>query len=202
MQRLAHRVANVLCWTLTIRLRQREAALRQRFAEEQKKQLEALAHTYAPVLKFCSMSCSTPPDSASLRCREQAAKAQLVACSAGVLSWLRSLGNPELTLEQKIGVQLPTGELGCVQLRALASPLSKPLRLALSTSHCRSSMQKLYGLASESSGALQQTLASAGQQFTPEGQKAFFRSEHTARVIEQEAQLKQLVYAQVLYGTA
>ena len=66
----------------------------------------------------------------------------------------------------------------------------------------RSSMQKLYSLASESSSSLQQTLASSAQMFSPEGQREFYRSEHTKRVIEQEAQLKQLVYAQVLHGTA
>ena len=63
-------------------------------------------------------------------------------------------------------------------------------------------MQRLYGLATESSGALQQALAAAGQTFTPEGQREFYRSEHTQRVMESEARLKELVYAQVLSGTA
>ena len=36
-------------------------------------------------------------------------------------------------------------------------------------------MQTLYGLATESSGKLHQALAAAGQTFTPEGQREFYR---------------------------
>ena len=45
LQRLAHRVANVLCWTLLVRVRQRETALRQRLVAEQQRQLQALQQT-------------------------------------------------------------------------------------------------------------------------------------------------------------
>ena len=62
-------------------------------------------------------------------------------------------------------------------------------------------MQTLYSLATESSGTLQKAVAAAGQQLSAETQRQFHKSEHTQRVIEQEAALKQLVFAQVLSGS-
>ena len=180
--------ANVLGWVLYTRLRQREAAFRRRLAEEQQRQLEALAQTCAcwPHVESAAKKevVAATPDAAAL-CREQAAKATFVACSAGVLSWLRSLGNPSIPLEEK-WAQLPTGELGygpplqpCTAAMLLGMLLRSPAQLSLRPADpgasCSNSMQTLYGLATESSGKLQQALAAAGQTFTPEGQRAFYR---------------------------
>ena len=63
-------------------------------------------------------------------------------------------------------------------------------------------MQQLYSLATESSGTLQQVVAAAGQTLSPESQRQFWKSEHTQRVLASEAELKQLVYAQVLAAQA
>lgn len=113
VQRLAHRVANVMCWSILLRLRHREAVLRQTLAAEQQKQLQALANTCVALLVCCLLVAPVGKPDADVCCREQAAKAQLVACSAGVLNWLRSLGNPSIALEDKWTTQLPGGELGC-----------------------------------------------------------------------------------------
>ena len=67
---------------------------------------------------------------------------------------------------------------------------------------CREHMGHLYTLSTQSSSLLQRALSRRRGPLGPESERQFFKSAHTKAVIEQEAALKSLVFAQVLSASA
>lgn len=67
---------------------------------------------------------------------------------------------------------------------------------------CSARMGQLFELSSQSFGSLQQGMAPASRTQAADSQRQFFKSAHTQAVIDEEAAVKSLVYAQVLSASS
>ena len=63
-------------------------------------------------------------------------------------------------------------------------------------------MGRLFELSTQSSAACQHAISRSGRQMGADSERKFFKSAHTQAVIEEEAALKSLVFAQVFAASA